>query len=384
MADSRVTGGRLSADEGKTRAGAPVGAAASDRMANRIEHVTAEERLRELASQWDRLAVSDDGTPFMRSAWVLSWWDAYRDDARLETIALWDGDQLVGLFPMCRRGRRIEAMSNWESMLFRPLARDEDARAELIRHALERSPQLSAESVPAGDTLDSLVRASKNLGRLTMIRGAHTSPIVDIGGSFEDYRESKRPKWMKRLASYRRKMEREHDFEMTLIEQPAELGELLEESFALEASGWKGEAGTAITSDPRTERFYRLIVKEFQDSGELRFSTIRLDGRLVAFDMSLLVANRLYTLKLGYDESFKKTVPGLVLRLSMIERCFETGIEANELLGSSEDWKLSFSTSEREHNSFSSYARRPVPAARYAAVQAARWGYRRTLGRTRG
>ncbi len=126
----------------------------------------------------------------------------------------------------------------------------------------------------------------------------------------------------------------------------------------------------------------------YQRLGELRLSTITLDGELAAFDLCLLHANRLWTLKGAYDESHRRLSPGMVLLLWEIERSFELGLEAVELLGGIEEYKLAFATSEREHRRFRAYRRRPAPLARFAyrrwARPALRTGYRQLSGRSRG
>ncbi len=86
---------------------------------------------------------------------------------------------------------------------------------------------------------------------------------------------------------------------------------------------------------------------------------------MVAFDFTLLVNRRLYLLKTGHDEEFGKLRPGLVLRLAVIERCFELELAAHELLGERSAWKAMFATAERAHLRLSVYARRPVPLGRY-------------------
>ena len=53
----------------------------------------------------------------------------------------------------------------------------------------------------------------------------------------------------------------------------------------------------------------------------------------MALDLSLLHNDRLWLLKTGFDESYRRLVPGLVLRLSIIERSFELGLSGHELLG---------------------------------------------------
>ena len=57
---------------------------------------------------------------------------------------------------------------------------------------------------------------------------------------------------------------------------------------------------------------------------------------------------------------------GLVLELATIERCFELGIEAHELLGADDEYKLRFSTSQRRHRYFRAFPRGLGPAMRYA------------------
>jgi CelD/BcsL family acetyltransferase involved in cellulose biosynthesis len=87
---------------------------------------------------------------------------------------------------------------------------------------------------------------------------------------------------------------------------------------------------------------------------------------MVAWDLGILHGNRLYSLKSGYLEEFRALAPGLVLELATIERCFEAGIDAHELLGSDEPYKLRFSTSERHHRVFRAFPRRPRGLLRYA------------------
>ena len=82
--------------------------------------------LADLAVPWDALAQADP-TPFSLHAWYSAWWDGYGDDRELRICTVWDGAELAGLFPLCRRDGRLEAMANEESCVVRPLARDTEA-----------------------------------------------------------------------------------------------------------------------------------------------------------------------------------------------------------------------------------------------------------------
>ena len=73
-----------------------------------------------------------------------------------------------------------------------------------------------------------------------------------------------------------------------------------------------------------------------------------------------------------------------MLLLLEIERSFELGLEAVELLGGLEDYKLDFATSKRDHLRFRAHRRRPGPLARFAYRRWARpvllHGYRQVAG----
>lgn len=325
----------------------------------RTEWIEHRERLAELQRPWDSLTGSS-AQPYARHGWFWAWWSAFGTGRELRTCALWEGERLVACLPAFATRGGLVAMVNAETPLFAPPALGaaelerlttvclEDVRTLLIAQAVESG----------GDFMAALGRTAERRGGRVVARPWQTSPIVDTAGTFEDYRKRTRPKWLARLARYRRQMERRHGLELLVAECPAELEPLLSQGLQVEGSGWKAREGTAILSTPQTEAFYRDVTAMLWRSGELRLSMLRLDGRPVAFDLAFEHGGRLYSLKTGYDEGYRKIVPGLVLRLCLIEHCFEHGLEAHELLGADMEWKRNFATSAREHLALRCYAHR--------------------------
>ena len=336
-------------------------------MAPQVRWIEERAELNGLAPQWDALAAVDP-TPFSLSAWYLAWWDGYGAGRRPRVCTVWDGDELTALLPLCKRGGRLEAMANEESCIVRPLARNAQALRTLTEAAArERYDLMEIRRLPEGDAgIDALAAAARAAGRWSLVEPDITSPIVDTRGSLDDYRERTRTKWHKNLRRLHRKLIRDHDAQMRLVEAPADLDTELTRGFAVESSGWKLEVGSAILSRPETETYYRSLARRFHDRGELRLSSISVGDRMIAWDLGIQHRNRLYSPKSGYLEEFRQLAPGLVLEMVMIERCYELGIEAHELLGTDEDYKLRFSTSERRHRYFRAYPRRFPAALRYA------------------
>jgi CelD/BcsL family acetyltransferase involved in cellulose biosynthesis len=332
-----------------------------------LEVVESASRFEQLAESWEELAASEP-TPFCSHAWFNAWWKAFGKGSQLCTLLLWEGAELVAAYPLYVHEGRHRSMANVHSPLFRPLARDDAALREITTATLRFAPQqLVVEPLPEEDAaLGAFERAVVEAGGHTLRSQCHVSPIVDTVGDFAAWRAESRPRWGAPLERFRRKMLRENAAEIRVIATPEDLEAELDRGFAVEASGWKGRAGTAILSSANTERFYREVARAASARGELRLSTIVLDGEVAAFDLTLLRANRLYLLKTGFDERQRRLAPGLVLRLSVIEHCFELGLVAHDLLGNDSEWKRKFATSSRSHVSVEVYGKSPLQLANYA------------------
>lgn len=339
----------------------------ADRTERTLEVVRSVDRCAQLAEAWEALAAHES-TPFTAHAWFAAWWGAFGAGLQLRVLALWDAQELVAVYPLCARGRNWSAIANVHSPLFAPLARDRRALAQISDAAVRlASGRLGIESLPRDSPeTKALEDAAARRRARTIATPLHTSPIVETDGELAAWRSATRHRWGAPLERFRRKMAREHDAEFRLVAVPGDLDAELRRGFAVEASGWKGDAGTAILSAPETERFYRQVARAAQARDELRLSWIALDGELVAFDLTLLRGGRLYLLKTGFDERHRRLAPGLVLRLSVIERCFELGLAAHELLGDDTEWKLKFATTARAHVTLDVFAPRPAALARYA------------------
>jgi CelD/BcsL family acetyltransferase involved in cellulose biosynthesis len=332
--------------------------------ASQIEWVTDPARFAAVAEAWDELAGLED-TPFLRHAWLAAWWDAFgAARGELRVCLVWRGEQLAGGLALLQRGRVLEALADYHSPRFGAVARDTEACAEVAAAVAQTgAPQVV---LPALDRDDPLL--TERHGRTPLVEPYMVSPIADTTGDWDEYRSLTKSRWGAPLERFRRKMVRENaaHFELVAAPDAGDLDAILDRGFAVEASGWKGREGTAILSTPETAQFYRAVAHAFQASGELRLSWLDLDGEMVAFDLCLLYRGRLYLLKTGFDEARRRLAPGLVLRLSVLERCFEMGLEAHELLGGADDWKLKFATSERRHVTLRSFGRRPTARGLYA------------------
>jgi CelD/BcsL family acetyltransferase involved in cellulose biosynthesis len=104
----------------------------------------------------------------------------------------------------------------------------------------------------------------------------------------------------------------------------------------------------------------------------LRISSIRhVDGTLIAGELCVVSGGRAWIPKGAYDERFARYSPGRILLLAEIEAAFNSPLEAVELLGDADQYKLAFATVQRRLCTAHSFGWRAVPLARI--------GYRRRI-----
>jgi CelD/BcsL family acetyltransferase involved in cellulose biosynthesis len=325
-----------------------------------VEWIEDEASFRGLAAEWDALAATQEPAwPFDLHCWYAAVWESFFAAERLAICTVRRDGRLAGVFPLLRRGRRLVALANVHSCVYRPLAADPEAAGVLLEAVMgRRSAGLQLVGVPVADGwFERLEAGAGAASRIALVEGSYSSPYIDTSGEFAVWREANKKRWKAPLEKKRRKMDRDHEAEFAIVVAPTQLEAELEEGLRIEASGWKGENGTAILSAADTAAFYRAVARCFAERDELRFSRIALDGETIAFDFALLHDGRLHSLKVGYDERFRSLAPALVMRLSMIERCFELGLRTHELLGDDAPWKSQFSSGSRDHAGFFAYSR---------------------------
>lgn len=99
----------------------------------------------------------------------------------------------------------------------------------------------------------------------------------------------------------------------------------LEDYIALEARGWKGQAGTALANEPDGLGYFRAIVAQFVASDRIAVDQIRLDGKPIAIGLTVEADGHNMLWKTTFDEDFSRFGPGMLLNMVVTRRLFATG-----------------------------------------------------------
>lgn len=104
-----------------------------------------------------------------------------------------------------------------------------------------------------------------------------------------------------------------------LLAQGEALDAALDEFLRLEASGWKGEGGTALASRPGDAEFFRRSGEALHATGRLQVWRLGSPSRTTAMACAAIGGSTVFHLKVAFDEEFAHYSPGIQLDLDLLE-----------------------------------------------------------------
>jgi CelD/BcsL family acetyltransferase involved in cellulose biosynthesis len=97
----------------------------------------------------------------------------------------------------------------------------------------------------------------------------------------------------------------------------------LDDFFMVEASGWKGAAGTAALADPAVYDFVRTALQVLAREGKVAINRILIDGAAIAAAITLRSGDAAWFWKIAYDERFARYSPGVLVALAVTENLLD-------------------------------------------------------------
>jgi CelD/BcsL family acetyltransferase involved in cellulose biosynthesis len=123
----------------------------------------------------------------------------------------------------------------------------------------------------------------------------------------------------KELRRQRRRLAACGPLSFALVSAPDEVAAALADFLALEAGGWKGRAGTAMSQDADVRRFVETAIGALAARGATRVARLSCRSRPIACVLTLVSANVACSWKVAYDENFAAFSPGVQAFLDLTE-----------------------------------------------------------------
>ena len=250
-----------------------------------------------------------------------------RTDA--SALAASRGDRLIGLMPVVPlwRAARIPlpalASAHPYGTLCTPLL-DRDEAENAAQRLLEAARAGGAHALLLREVaLDgAAMKAFNNVLRGEGLRARtlnwHLRASLDaMRDADELLREALSGKKLKELRRQRHRLAEHGEVAFEVARSPQEVAAALEVFLKLEAGGWKGERGTALSQVEGDAAFIRRATGALAATGNCEIVTLKAGDTPVAAGIVLRHQTRAFFFKIGVDERFAKFSPGVQLTLEL-------------------------------------------------------------------
>jgi len=259
----------------------------------------------------------------------------------IQVLLLFAGDDpstLCGLFPIHRRrlsgvlGLTVAQLWKHQQAFFTaPLLQPGFEMAcwkavfEWLRSARSGSSLLELTWFPGdGPAYHSLMDYLETARRPRFVREQQTRAVLRPGLCPKQYLESavssSRRKKLRRLE---RELRTCGSVEFRALQPSDDVAAWVDRFLAMEALGWKGQAGTALACCPDEREFFLAAAASMFAQGRFRMLSAELDGRPIAMQCDFLTGDGGFSYKIAFDETYARYSPGMLLELENIRRAHD-------------------------------------------------------------
>jgi CelD/BcsL family acetyltransferase involved in cellulose biosynthesis len=315
----------------------------------------------QFADEWRGLcSESVDDQPFYRPEWIAAHIRAFTPKARVVLFTVRVQGRLCLVLPLLEERalfcglpvKRLRAPVNGHSCRFDAVRRrgpqGEIAVAALWQHLRERPgwDLLEFEGMPIGGTLSAMASAAEQEGFLTGQVSLSENPHVPLPPDLAGLSELPVNKKLRsQLRGIRRNLGDEGRLKLQRIGKADRA--VLQSFYRLEAAGWKGAQGTAISSARAILQFYDAIAESAEKLGWLSIYLLEMDGQLVAGHFGLLYKGRYFSPKVAYDEGAGQWAPGHLIVEEILRDCVARGVREYDITGQNDPWKRKWTSQTR-------------------------------------
>ncbi len=130
---------------------------------------------------------------------------------------------------------------------------------------------------------------------------------------------------------------------------------LLQKAFLIEDSSWKHKAESSILQNSDLTSFFNCLFKHASEKNQAVLGFMNINGVAVACNLAILKFDKLWILKIGYNNKYKSCSPGILLTHEMINYAYKKNLKEFEFLGCIEKWIKLWNPLNRNYQSYLFY-----------------------------
>jgi len=310
--------------------------------------------LEKISSDWERLWQGDGKAEiFQTLAWARAWWQSYGHDFTLCCPIIFEGNRIIGILPLIRRGNIVQFLgmpeADYADLLCEP--RREKEVLTVALGALFQSTERWDECILQHLAKDGrVVRHCQELPRdlrrrMKLVPTGRYQTIL-----LEESREEIFNSLLGKHHTRRRhnKLKKAGQVTLRRLQSKSEVELHLDYFFLhhIRRCALLGRESTCTR--PQYRDFLRAIVEELDPNGSLRFEVLELDGRPFAWHFSFLVNGKFLLYQHTFDLDSWDYAPGEVLLSHLLQFARENVTREFDFGSGDEAYKNRFARHTRE------------------------------------
>lgn len=327
--------------------------------------ITKYDALNAMQTEWNRLARPFEN-PLFNHEWFVSCAEAFYSEHDLRTVVIESLDGISAIAPLAAVKRNgiewLEIIGS--SMLGEPggfLYDNEESLYNLLIAVFDLRRPVLLNRIPYGTLLAKALKKATKYRGFAVKRSSAGSRAVFIGSDWDEYYRSLSPQRRYDIKRARGRAEVAGEVSVVVFcPEPDELVRHLKIAFRIEASGWKGIKGSSLMSNKEIGNFFSIYAARASKEKILRLCFLSVGEKAIAMQIGVEFADRLWVLKIGYDELWSRCSPGMLLTMEAIRYAFTKGLKSYEFLGSDEPWLRTWTGEKREFTSIGVYPFAPI------------------------
>jgi CelD/BcsL family acetyltransferase involved in cellulose biosynthesis len=281
-------------------------------------------------AEWEALAASaSEPNPFFESWYLLPGLQAFDPDGQVQLLRFEVDGILAGLLPVARKsryyGKPVPNLASWlhaNCFLGAPLVArgrerrfwqallqwaDGNAGGALFLHL----DQMPLEGPLYQALVDELVAQNRLAG---LVQKEERALLVSEASPEDYFAASMSGKKRKELRRQQNRLAELGTVEFVRQTDEVDLERWIEHFLTLEAGGWKGKAGSALSLSSATATLFRAALQGAARCGKLERLSLTLNDQPIAMLATFLTPPGAFSFKTAFNEEYARFSPGVLLQ----------------------------------------------------------------------
>jgi len=331
---------------------APFTAAVASIDSIRVTRIETVHGLNAIRPHWNAL-LSDstaDG-PFLTWEWLSAWWAHLAGAARLQVLAAWEGDRLLGIGPFVVTESafgwfpRVEflgtghAGSDYLDLIVRRGCEPAVLRAFALAIGQQRY-STRFDHVPSASLSAQLAEQLRFEGWTSSTVPDGVCPIIDLTGhTWDSFLATLGPSHRANIRRRLRGIEKQFDARFERVTTTEVRREALDALCRFHSHRFEAEGGSTAFFTPAVRAFQDDASGLMLERGWLRMYVLRLNGAIAAVMYGFKYGDTFYFYQHGFDAQHQSHSIGLVLMSMTLRAAIDEGVRTFDFLWGTESYK---------------------------------------------